>query len=413
MNKTPPEPSRRIISRELVVVIVVVGLAIMGMSLLGPVMPLYLTSIGVSPSVLGLMLATGMAGMVLGESSGGWLADRAGLKLPMLIGTFLCVPMLISFVFTRSIGLIFVIFFFWGIVRSALFGPGRGYIGTNVPLSHKATFMAIYATAMAASRSVGTFTSGFVADGLGYEWMFVIAAGIATTAGVLVIAGIKKNQTSKNASQPALALPTDPPAPAVPLYRHRPFIAQSVVAALYFAAIGVMPFLSLKASEGLGLPVTQVGVLFTIGAVVNAVLLIPMGRLADRRSKRVMMAVGLLITSAGMAGIAAATNFAQLAVVQIVGSAGGSMFGPAAVALLSENVPLRRQSTAMGIYGGCEDIGIIFGSAVGGVVWSSLGPTPTFLLIGTTPAALGAVMCFALLKEKVTRKTATAQIAGT
>jgi MFS family permease len=189
------------------------------------------------------------------------------------------------------------------------------------------------------------------------------------------------------------------------LYRHRPFIIQSLIAASYFTAIGIMPFLSLKASQAAGMPVTQVGILFTIGAVVNAVLLVPMGRVADRKSKKVLMTLGLLITGASMAGIAVANDFAQLAVAQVVGSAGGSMFGPAAVALLSENVPLRRQSTAMGIYGGCEDIGIIIGSAAGGAVWSTLGPTPTFLLVGTVPAALGAIICFAMLKGRTGRDT--------
>jgi MFS family permease len=77
---------KNIIHRELVVIIAITGLAIMSMSLLGPMMPLYLTSIGFDPAIIGLILSAGMLGMVLGESSGGWLADRVGPRAPMLIG---------------------------------------------------------------------------------------------------------------------------------------------------------------------------------------------------------------------------------------------------------------------------------------------------------------------------------------
>ena len=53
----------------------------------------------------------------------------------------------------------------------------------------------------------------------------------------------------------------------------------------------------------------------------------------------------------------------------------------------------------MGIYGGCEDTGVILGSALGGVVWSALGPTPTFLLVGSSSTAFGAFMTFTFLKK--------------
>ena len=313
------ERPTRIISRELVVLIVVVGLAMMGMSLLQPVLPLYLTSIGIGPTMLGLMLATGMAGMVLGESSGGWLADRAGIRVPMLIGTFLCVPMLVLFIFTRTTALLFLIFFVWGIVRSALFGPGRGYIGMNVPLSHKATFMAIYATAMAASRGLGSFTSGFIADGLGYEWTFVVAAGIAAAAGALVLVGLKGSRARQDPRAGTIVSPDDVQSTSSAT-GYRPFVFQSVIAALYFTAIGVAPFVSLLAAQVAGLDAREIGILFTIGAVTNAVLLIPMGRLADRKSKKALMAAGLLVAAAGQALIAISSSFPMLAAGGVIQS---------------------------------------------------------------------------------------------
>jgi len=112
------------------------------------------------------------------------------------------------------------------------------------------------------------------------------------------------------------------------------------------------------------------------------------------------MILGLLVSAAAMAGIAFAPSYLWLIVFTAASSLGLTMFSPAALGLLSDSIPLHRQSTAMGVYGGiCENTGIIAGSALGGFVWSAWGPQPTFLM-GTVAAGLGAVLCFSLIREK-------------
>jgi len=397
----------RVFNRELVSVIAIVSLAVMAMSVLQPVLPLYLTSIGVNPTVLGLMFSVGMVGMVFGESSAGWLADKIGIKIPLGIGTIACVPLILCFVFTRNVPFIFAIFLVWGVVRAAVFGPGRGYIGVTVPFSRKATFMAVYAASMSVSRSLGSLLGGFVGDHLGYDWNFYIAAGIALLGGALVIFALKKIPSGS----PASSLPMKPPGVKTPVrapYRSRSFISQCVIAALCWASIGVVaPFLPLLAVDVAGATATDVGILFTASALVNAALLIPIGRLSDRTNKKGMMIAGLLVTAAGMAGIALAKDFPGLIAAVITESVGGAIFGPAAVARLSETVPSNWQNTAMGIYGGCEDIGVVVGSALGGLVWSSLGPTSAFLLVGMATPIIGAIVAFVLLRNKTIEAAAS------
>jgi MFS transporter, PPP family, 3-phenylpropionic acid transporter len=389
---------RKTFTFELVAMLVIVGLATMAMALLQPVLPLYLTSLNIDPTVLGLMFSTGMAGMVIGESSGGWLADRVGIRVPLFIGTFVCAPLVLAFTFTTSPAAIFAIFFFWGVVRAAIFGPGRGYIGTKVPLAHKATFMAVYAASMALSRSLGSLTSGFIVDARGFSWVFYIAAGIGVIGSIFVIFALRKRPHP--APVPSLPVPEKQADPAGPLFRNRLFIYQSAIAMVQFASAGISPFMALLAAEVAHLPAREVGILFTIGSVTNAILLIPMGRLADWRSKRTIMVVGLLISAAGQATIGLSHSFIQIAIGCVIQGTGGAMFSPAAVALLSENVPPLRQNTAMGIYGAFEDAGVIIGSALGGVIWSAFGPAPTFLILGTGVAVLGALMSFTLLRHR-------------
>lgn len=345
--------------------------------------------------------------MVFGESSAGWLADKVGVKIPLGIGTIACVPLVLCFVFTHNVPFIFAIFLVWGVVRAAVFGPGRGYIGVTVPFSQKATFMAVYAASMSVSRSIGSFVGGFVGDHLGYDWNFYFAAGIVLVGGALVIFGLRKIPSGK----PALSLPAMPSEVKTPVkapYRSRNFLTQCVIAAFCWTSIGVVaPFLPLLAVDVTGATTTDVGILFTVSALVNAALLIPIGRLSDRTNKKGMMIAGLLVSAAGMAGIALAKNYPVLIGAVIMQSVGTAIFGPAAVARLSEAVPSNWQSTAMGIYGGCEDLGVVAGSALGGLVWSSMGPTSAFLLVGMTATILSAIVTVTLLKNTPVKTQAT------
>jgi PPP family 3-phenylpropionic acid transporter len=396
---------KRLVNSELLVVMAIMGLSVMAMAVLQPVLPLYLTSIGVNPTTLGLMLSVAMVGMVLGESTGGWVADKAGLKIPLAIGTFLCAPVVLAFTLTRNTSAIFLIFLLWGIFRAAIFGPGRGYIGSTVPFTNKATFMGIYAATIAFARSLGTLMSGFIADNLGYDWNFFVSAGISVIAGLLLFGGLRKIPLLRLKPPLQSSPASELPAPKVS-YGHRPFIIQCVVAALAFLGSGVISFLPLLATQVVGVQATEVGILFAIGNLTGAALLIPLGRLADRRGKRVWMITGLAVSAIGLAGYASAKNFAWLIGYIIINSFGQAMFSPAAVALLSDTVPFAWQSTAMGVYGACEDVGVIAGSALGGVAWTEWGPPAPFIL-GAISFGLGALICFSLIRER-TPKSPTA-----
>ena len=160
---------KRTFNSKRITVISTMGLGVLAMNIMRPILPLYLTSIGVSPRILGLMFSMSMVGMVFGESSWGWVADKIGIKLPLSVGTTICGLMTLFFVFVQNIPALFVVFLFWGLARSALFGPGRGYIGSVATPSNKATSMAVISVLLSASRSLGALPSGFIADTWGYR----------------------------------------------------------------------------------------------------------------------------------------------------------------------------------------------------------------------------------------------------
>jgi MFS family permease len=384
---------------ELITIFLIMGLATMAMALLSPVMTLYLTDKGIAPSIIGLMLAVGMVGMVFGESSGGWLADKAGLKMPMTVGTLLCVPLVLCFVFVTGVPVLFLVFIFWGLVRAAVFGPARGFIGNAAGASNKATIIAVYMTCITVSRMLGSLFSGYIADSRwSYHGDFYLSAGLSVVAGIIVFIGFRKMSLLKPAVSPPVPVDLDRTDLIKKPVDYRPVIIQSSIALFFFLAVGVDSFLPLIVTGVVGETATSVGILYFIGGLVSAVLFIPFGRLADRKNKKVMMILGLLLSAISLAGIAFSGEYWMLIGLKVIANVGFAMFTPAAVALLSNNVPAHWQSTAMGVYGAAEDIGMIIGSGVGGFVWTAGGPSALYLM-GCAAGVAGALVCLGFVKD--------------
>jgi len=400
---------KRIFGNELLTVVTIMGLAALAMSLLRPMLPLYLDFIDIDPVTLGLMFSTAMFGMVIGESTWGWIADKIGIKIPLLVGTALCGLVVLCFLTTQNTAPLFAVFLVWGVVRSAIYGPGRGYIGTAAPPLKKATYMAVISVILSASRSIGALPGGFVVDTLGYDWLFYIAVAIYICGGMVVFAGLRKREIPESGITKRTIV-TESKIPS--LFSGillRPLCLQCLIAAFQYLSLGVyMTFLPLLATQVINVSATKVGILFTMSGVFAMVIGIPMGIMADRIGKKLFMVLGLLITGGAMAGMAFSTSYSSLIVFVLLRCLGMVMFSPAALGLLSDTVPLSRQSTVMGLYGGiCENTGVIVGSAVGGVLWELRGHQATFLT-GTVSTVIGAIICFLFIGRRTIKGSSIA-----
>jgi MFS family permease len=346
------------------------------------------------------MLSVAWLGMAVGEVGWGWLADRIGIRIAMLAGTVFTGLSVLMFVFTESIPVIFIIFIVWGFLRSAIFGPVRGYIGAYSPPEKKATFMAFSAVMLSASSSLGALPSGFLADSLGYHSVFYTSLGASLIGGLIVIVTIK-NRSAHSAGTRYET--TVKPMPQEKKFSFFSLTPQCIVTALMFLGKGfALTFLSLFATKVVGIDIAMVGILFTVDGITNLTLSVPMGMLADRLGKKSMMIIGLAISAGAMAGIAFADSFGWIVLCMILNGAGMAAFSPAALSLFSDSVPHHRQNTAMGLYGGiCENVGILGGSALGGVIWESLGYQFTFFT-GAIACGLAAIACYVLIRNQKT-----------
>jgi len=139
----------------------------------------------------------------------------------------------------------------------------------------------------------------------------------------------------------------------------------------------------------LGLTDTALGLLGGFGfAILFAAMSIPLGRVADRWSRRRLIALGVAAWSAMTAMSGFARSFTQLFVARMGVGIGEASFGPAALALISDFFPPARRSTAQAVYAAGVPIGAGLGLIVGGAVAARFGWRFAFWMLGAPGLAL-------------------------
>jgi MFS transporter, DHA1 family, multidrug resistance protein len=167
----------------------------------------------------------------------------------------------------------------------------------------------------------------------------------------------------------------------------------------YIMCIGaVWSFVPLIADARFNLPTVAAGIIITLSVLVSAVLIVPMGRLADRYDKRKMMAAGGVLAASSMLLLAWVQHGWQLYLVGILIGIGGGIASPAVMAQcviagrqaggMASMMALIAVSNSFGMMAGPVLIGMIIdisGMTAGfmaSCIWMSLAIVFSFWAVG-------------------------------
>ncbi|MCG4454252.1 MULTISPECIES: MFS transporter [unclassified Pseudomonas] len=157
---------------------------------------------------------------------------------------------------------------------------------------------------------------------------------------------------------------------------------------------------------------TQMSLLMGLSfALFYTVCGIPLGRLADTRSRRGLIAIGILFWSAATAACGMARLYWQFLICRIGVGVGEAALSPAAYSLIADSFPAERRATAisvysMGVYLG-SGLAFLFGglviklaSAQGDVLLPVLGEVRPWQLIFLALGAAGVLFTLLMLAVK-------------
>jgi MFS family permease len=374
---------RRLFTPELVAVLFVCCIAFFAGEVLTPILPLYLSSLGLDARTIGLMFSIMMVGIAISEVFWGWVVDRVDLRIAIFMGTVMYGTIISTLNFAKTLPVLAVVVFIYGFCRSPIFIVGRWFMGVHAPNDMKAFAMALLGTAIGLVQTLGGFTSGYITQAGGYRFTFWLAAGLAISAGVIIlIAGRWLNFQNHKQAQDKTELKVQK---AGSISREVKLLTLSlgIIGTLYFVSFGIFnTYLPLYASEVVHAETSLIGNLFGVRGLISTLAMIPLGRLADRKSKWFFLPLGMVLVALSMAGIAYSGSYMMLLVTVILFALGSAIYLPLGTAILSQSIPVFWTGTAMGIYGFMEDVGWMIGPAIGGVLWVSWSQHAPFLFAG-------------------------------
>jgi predicted MFS family arabinose efflux permease len=143
------------------------------------------------------------------------------------------------------------------------------------------------------------------------------------------------------------------------------------------------------------------GVLSGVGfALVYAVLGIPIAYVADRASRRNIVAGSLALFSAATLACGVAARFSQLLIARLVVGIGEAGTSPPSHSMISDLYGPKSRATALGIFSAGPNIGMLTAFMFGGWITGLFGWRATFLTAGV-PGILLTLLLLLTVKEPV------------
>ena len=330
----------------------------------------------------------------------GQLADRMGRKPVLVAGWILASPVPFLLMWAPS--------WDWLLVANVLLGASQGLTwsttvimkidlagperrGLAMGLNECAGYLAVGASALA---------TGYVAAAYGLRPQPFYLGVVFVLAGLLLSALLVR-ETSDHARHEARNHAPVPPAALSPAevfartsFRDRDLSAVSQAGLVNNLndgmAWGLFPLLFASA----GMRLDQIGWLAAIYPMVWGVGQLFTGGLSDRIGRKGLIAAGLWVQAAGIAGVAASSSFAVFAAGAVLLGIGTAMVYPTLLAAIGDVAHPSWRASAVGVYRFWRDLGYAVGALLAGVAADRLGLRPAVALVAAVTAASGVVVAW-------------------
>jgi MFS family permease len=350
--------------RETWVLALVAFCVALGFGIVAPAVPLFALEFGVGTTAAGAVVSAFALMRLVSGLGAGRLVDRVGERRALLAG----------------LGVVAVSSLLAGLAVSypqLLVLRGLGGVGSAVFTISSTSLLLRVATAAQRGRTQSLYRGGFLVGGIvgpafgGLVLAVSIRAPFFLYAGTL---GLAMVVAATLLPKPPPVDPSTPRAPEgrtslrdalrVPAYRAALAGNFAVGYSLFGVRSTIVPLLVV---QGLELGPQWIGIAFTVGAGVQALLLVPAGRAVDDVGRRPALVVGGLVTAAGLASLALADGAVGLLVATVVIAAGGSLLGVAPAAVVGD-VVRGKGGTAVAVWQMSSDLGAVVGPVVAGVL---------------------------------------------
>ena len=356
-------------NKTLITLLLAVFIALLGIGIIVPVMPVFATELGAGGFALGMIIASFSISRGLLQPIVGSLSDRWGRKNFLIFGLLIYGVVGLLIPQATSVGNLIGIRAFHGVGSAMIVPIAMAYVSLLSPVGHEGRYMSYLNIAIFSGIGCGPLIGGLLSDLLGFASVFYLMAIMSFIAMILVITNMPKRGSSETEKRATLFKSIK-----MMLGSRRTsgiLMARYATMIIMVPSMAFLPLLMSRWPEHTGL---QVGVVIACRTLTNALLQVPYGKFADKYNKIVLLLGGTLCMSLSILMIPSMTTVVAVTILYIILGIGEAVIWPVLGAYASEEG--RRyygHGTMMGIFSLMMSGGVLTGAVLAGTSMDLLG----------------------------------------
>lgn len=368
-----------------------VAVAMMGLGIISPIMPIYIRSFGAGGAALGAVFAAFSLSRFLFAPLLGSLSDRVGRRRIILVGLGLYSIVSLLYAVAQNLWQLSLFRVLHGIGSVMVAPIAQAYVGDLTPPGKEGRITSLFYASMFAGMALGPLAGGYLVEGWSMETPFLAMGALS----LLALLGVAR-WVPQDAAQTRGKSPTQ----AVKSFRQvlRGPAVLGIIA--YFVTRGLwrQSFNSFwpVIADRQGYSESAIGLVLTGYLIGESLFQIPFGCLADRFPRLPQIAMGGLLSPLPLFVIPVVHELWEVAALSIWM---GMMSALGRASLLALRTELGR-SYGMGTLTGLQNSafagGQMLGPIVAGMAFDLFGPTAA-LYQGALFGLVGTILTLALL----------------
>jgi MFS family permease len=356
--------------------------ATLGIGVISPLLPLYISSMGATGVDLGIIVASYAISHTIAVPLVGRLSDRKGRKVFLTAGLFFYSLVSIGYIYAGDVAHLSLVRLGQGVCGAMTVPIAIAYLGDLSPKGEEGRWMGYANAAFFSGFGFGPLIGGVVSEHIGMTTAFLILIGLNSFAFLVALFFLPEASTRNVGDDSSLLSFKEMRAS----HMIKGLFSFRLVQALGTAGIGA--FLPIFASV-IGLQQSLIGTLIAVNTL-SVTLLTPLGgQLADKFNRRSLAILSSLLFSVLLVAIPFATSFTQMLAVLFIQGLVSAVAQPAAGALTVEEGRKYGMGSTMSIFFLAMSVGMAVGPIASGGISDALGVDAVFYfgaimgLIGT------------------------------
>ena len=333
-----------------------------GVGIVVPLLPVYAHELGASGIYIALIFGAFSISRIIFLPYFGRLSDKKGRKPFIICGLIAYAIISLAFILSKNVSSLIVIRFFHGVASAMLIPVIQAYVADITPKGREGLTMGLHNMSMLFGLSLGPLMGGFIKDQFSLQASFFCMGFLAALGFVWCLFLLPPKASEKRARIIKDNLTQRW------LMRDLSMMGLFVFRFAYVFCIGIIwGFVPIYANLNFSLSSTSIGVLIMMGIFISGAMNIPMGLLADRMNRKIMVTTGGLIVGYAILSFGWADSFFEMVIASAMFGTGGGICMPALMAIAASKGNNRgAMGSVMAYMTVAHSLGMLFGALLGG-----------------------------------------------